>query len=119
MLTILLTALQAAQPATAERAGPADIQLQVRAQVREVRVRQQGEASLTVRGGPGSEVRVEAPSGGGTRRLRNVNVIVDAEARVAEGGDAGLAAEVEASAEPHEMPAEAPARDEDATVSPE
>ena len=115
MLTILLTALQAAQPAAAEPAGPADIQLQVRAQVREVRVRQQGEASLTVRGGPGSEVRVEAPPGGGTRRLRNVNVTVDAEARVGEG----LAAGIEASADPDDAPGEPTARDEDATTDPD
>ncbi len=61
-----------------------DIQLDVRATVREVRIRQSGETSLEVRGGPGSDVRVEAPRAEGRRRLRNVSVNVHAEARIAD-----------------------------------
>ena len=65
-------------------AAPPDIQLNVRAQVREVRIERKGEASLEVRGGPDSVVRVEAPQANGRRRLRNVRIEVDAEARIAD-----------------------------------
>ena len=75
---ILLLLLQAAaQPQP-------DIVFEARAQVRDVRIRQAGEASLEVRGGPGSDVRVDKPQSQGRTRLRNVDVAVRAEARVAD-----------------------------------
>jgi len=63
---------------------PPDIQLDVTASARRVTIQQRGEASLEVHGGEGSVVRVEAPEANGRRTLRNVNVRVRAEARVAE-----------------------------------
>jgi hypothetical protein len=79
MTMLFLLLLQAA-------AAPApDIQLDARVTAREVQVRQRGEASLVVHGGPGSEVRVEKPrTQSGQQRLRNVTVNVHAEARIAD-----------------------------------
>jgi hypothetical protein len=82
MLLALLVALQAA-PAEPDSAPP-DIALEVRATVREVRIRQRGETSLEVRAQPdgGSRVDVDRPEAGGRTRLRNVEVRVKAEARI-------------------------------------
>ncbi len=79
-MLILALLLQAATPAP-----PPDIELNARATMRELRIRQSGEASLTVRAGPdaGSEVRVEKPPTAG-QRLRNVAVAVNAKARIAD-----------------------------------
>jgi hypothetical protein len=74
---LLLLLMQAA-------ASPPDIQLDVRATVRDVRIEQRGETKLEVRGGPGSDVRVERPDSNGRNRLRNVVVRVQAEARIAD-----------------------------------
>ncbi len=79
MILIPLSALQAAaaQPAP-------DIQLNIDANIRRVTIERSGEASLEVTGGERSVVRVEAPEANGRRTLRNVNVRVRAEARVAD-----------------------------------
>ncbi|MEA3014479.1 MAG: hypothetical protein QOD42_3024 [Sphingomonadales bacterium] len=78
LLFLLLQAAAAPAPAP-------DIQLDARVTAREVRIRQSGETSLEVRGGPGSEVRVDKPRGqAGRQRLRNVTVTVHAEARIAD-----------------------------------
>ena len=63
---------------------PPDISFEARAQIREVRIERRGQASLQVRGGQGSEVRVDKPQANGGSRLRNVNVAVSAEARIAD-----------------------------------
>ena len=66
-------------------AAPApDIQLDVRATIRDVRIQRRGETRLEVSGGPGSDVRVERPDSNGRTRLRNVVVRVQAEARIAD-----------------------------------
>ena len=70
--------------AAAAAPTPPDIQLNVNASARRVTIEQRGEASLEVRGGEGSVVRVEAPEANGRRTLRNVNVRVRAEARIAD-----------------------------------
>ena len=80
----------------AQAAQLPDIQLDLRVSAREATVRERGEASLEVRGGPGSDVRVEKPQGDGRRRLRNVDVRVQAEARVADPGANREAAETPA-----------------------
>ena len=77
MIPFLLLLQTAAQPS-------ADIVLDARAQIRDVRIRQAGETSLEVHGGPGSDVQVDKPQSQGRTRLRNVNVSVHAEARVAD-----------------------------------
>ena len=79
MLIALLLIAQAVQPAP-------DIELEVRANIREVRIEQNGETSLEMRAGPdgGTSVDVDRPEAGGRRRLRNVNVRVKAEARIAD-----------------------------------
>jgi len=64
--------------------SPPDIELNIDASVRRVTIDRRGEASLEVTGGEGSAVRVEAPEANGRRNLRNVNVRVRAEARVAD-----------------------------------
>ena len=76
----LLILVQAATAAT----SPPDIELDARVQAREVRIERSGTTSLTVTGGPGSDVRTEKPAANGRRRLRNVEVRVRAEARVAD-----------------------------------
>lgn len=75
---LALLALIAAQTAP-------DVELRAHATVREVRIRQHGEASLQVRAEPdgGSAVHVQAPPSRGERRLRNVTVDIHAEARLA------------------------------------
>jgi len=60
-----------------------DIQLDARVHAREVRIERRGQATLEVTGGPGSDVRTVKPSARGRNRLRNVDVEVHAEARVA------------------------------------
>ena len=62
-----------------------DIELNAHATVREVRIQQRGETSLTVHASPdaGSDVRVDKPQANGRARLRNVTVNVHAEARIA------------------------------------
>jgi hypothetical protein len=76
MLALLFLLAQPAQP---------DVQLDVRANVRRVRIERSGEASLEVRAEPdaGSVVDVAAPEARGRRTLRNVEVRVRAEARIA------------------------------------
>ncbi len=75
MLIALLLAAQAAAP---------DIELEVRATARDVRVERSGTTSLELRASPdaGTNVDVEGPREPGRRRLRNVTVRVKAEARV-------------------------------------
>ena len=75
MLVLIL--LQAATAAP-------DIELDIRVQAREVRIERSGTTSLSVTGGPGSDVRTDKPAADGRRRLRNVDVRVRAEARVAD-----------------------------------
>lgn len=75
---LLLMLLQAAA-----QTSP-DIVLDARAHVREVRIERRGETSLEVRGGPGSDVVVHKPETRGRSRLRNVDVAVRAEARIAD-----------------------------------
>ena len=76
MLLVLLLAAQAAP----------DIELDVRATVREVRIERAGETSLELRAEPdaGTRVDVDKPETAGRRRLRNVNFRVRAEARIAD-----------------------------------
>lgn len=64
--------------------SPPDIQLDARATVREVRIRQRGETSLELHGGPGTDLRVVKPQANGRQRLRNVTVEVHAQARIAD-----------------------------------
>jgi hypothetical protein len=80
-MTFIATLLLGLQAAPAQPAP--DIELRIDASVRRVRIERQGEASLEVRGGEGSVVNVEAPEAAGRRTLRNVNVRVRAEARIA------------------------------------
>ncbi|TMJ17591.1 MAG: hypothetical protein E6G92_14890 [Alphaproteobacteria bacterium] len=61
-----------------------DIQLDARVHAREVRIERRGEATLQVTGGPGSDVRTVKPDTQGRNRLRNVDVEVHAEARIAD-----------------------------------
>jgi hypothetical protein len=79
MLLALLLALQAAPAAP-------DIELEIRADVREVRIERSGEASLELRAAPdgGTRVDVDKPEAAGRRRLRNVSLRVKAEARIAD-----------------------------------
>jgi hypothetical protein len=75
MLALTLLLAQAAAP---------DLQLSARVQAREVTIERKGSARLEVRASPdaGSKVESNAPAAGDGRRLRNVDVRVDAEARI-------------------------------------
>lgn len=82
MIWILL-AMQAASP-------PPDIELNVRATARSVKIEQRGEAKLDVRAGPDAGSRTESrvtPPADGKTELRNVTVEVHAEARIGESGE--------------------------------
>ncbi|HEX8364293.1 MAG TPA: hypothetical protein VF603_03300 [Allosphingosinicella sp.] len=85
MLSALLL-LQAAAVQT-----PPDIQLRIDVHADRVRIERQGEASLEVSGGEGSAVRVEAPDANGQRTRRNVDVRIEAEARLADPANASPA----------------------------
>lgn len=76
---ILIALLAAAQPAP-------DIEVDVHATVREVRVRQRGETSLQVHAAPdaNSRVTVARPDSNGRERRRNATVDIHAEARIAD-----------------------------------
>jgi hypothetical protein len=80
ILTLLL--LQAA----AQQAP--DIELNATVRARRVTIEKQGEASLTVKGGPDSIVDVRAPKANGRKTLNNVEVRVRAEARIADPAQA-------------------------------
>ena len=79
LLPALILALQAAPSAP-------DIALDVHATVREMHIRQRGEASLQVHAAPdaNSRVAVNRPDSNGRTNLRNVTVDVHAEARIAD-----------------------------------
>ena len=79
----MLTALFLLQAAAPAQTAP-DIQLDVNVSVRRLTIEQSGEVSLEVRGGEGSVVNVEAPAANGRRTLRNVEVRMRAEARIAD-----------------------------------
>lgn len=80
MLLLLLAAAQAA-PAPAP-----DIALDVRVHAREVKIEQRGETRLEVRANPdgGSQQHTDKPEAAGRQRLRDVDVRVQAEARIAD-----------------------------------
>jgi hypothetical protein len=78
---MLLLALLAAQAATDQ--APADIELNLHATVREVRIRQRGETSLEVRASPDANSRVVVTRPPGNQNARNATVDVHAEARIA------------------------------------
>ena len=71
--------------ATTPPPTPPDIQLDARVTAREVRIERKGEARLTLHAGPdgGTDIEVAAPPGEDRTRLRNVEVRVHAEARIA------------------------------------
>jgi hypothetical protein len=96
MLSLLFVLQVAAQPQA--QAAP-DIELNLGLTARRVTIERRGEASLDVHAGPdgGSLVNVEAPEANGRRTLRNVDVRVRAEARIAD--PAAASAEIEAEAE--------------------
>lgn len=79
----LLLLLQAASP-------PPDIELNVHATARSVKIERKGETKLEVRAGPDAgsraETRVTPPAQGKTE-LRNVTLDLHAEARIGEGGE--------------------------------
>jgi hypothetical protein len=88
------------QAAAAEPAP--DVQLRINVHADRVRIERQGEASLEVSGGEGSVVRVDAPEAEGRRTLRNVEVRIEADARVADpqNGPAAQNGEAAETAEP-------------------
>lgn len=78
MLLLALIAVQATPPP--------DIEVNVHATVREVRIERRGETSLQVHAEPdaNSHVTVAAPPAGRNMRARNATVDVRAEARIAD-----------------------------------
>ena len=79
MPLLWLIAIQAAQAAP-------DIQLDVHARIDRAKIEQSGNTSLELRAEPdgGSHVQVDKPEARGRRQLRNVDVRVRAEARIAD-----------------------------------
>ena len=91
-MIVALLLLQAAA------APPPDIELNIRATAKSVRIEQQGETRLEVRAGPdaGSQARtVVTPPGQGSAELKNVTIEVRAEARI--GDQVQIRAGVETS----------------------
>ncbi|HEX8241423.1 MAG TPA: hypothetical protein VF574_16935 [Allosphingosinicella sp.] len=72
-----------------------DVELDLHARAKSVRIEQKGEARLEVRGeGPGNRVDVKVePKAQGRTELRNVNVDVHAQASVQEGVEIDAQAE--------------------------
>jgi hypothetical protein len=83
---LILAALFLAQAATPQAQRPADIEIEIGLTARRVTIERRGEASLEVRASPdgGSAVAVQAPEANGRRSLRNADVRVRAEARIAD-----------------------------------
>ncbi|HMJ93358.1 MAG TPA: hypothetical protein VK472_04590 [Allosphingosinicella sp.] len=84
MMLFLLILLQATASAT-----PPDIELNIHATARSVKIERKGETKLEVRAGPdaGSESRTEIrPPSGGSTDLKDVTVDIHAEARIADPG---------------------------------
>jgi hypothetical protein len=82
----ILFALQAAQ-AEPPSAGPPDIELNVHATARSVTIETKGRTELSVRAAPDAGSKVEArvtPPANGATRLKNVEVNIHAEARIAD-----------------------------------
>ena len=75
--------------AQAATAAP-DIELNATIRARSVTIEKQGNASLTVTTSPdgGNLVDVRAPKANGRKKLRNVEVTVDAKARIADPAQA-------------------------------
>jgi hypothetical protein len=76
-----LLALQAATPT----APPPDIELNIHATARSVRIERKGETRIAVRAGPDAGSRAETrvtPPTNGAKTLKNVTVDVHAEARI-------------------------------------
>jgi len=96
----MLSALLLLQAAAAQPAP--DIQLRIGVHADRVRIERQGEASLEVSGGEGSAVRVDAPEANGRRTLRNVDIRIEADARIADPQNTSAAqnAEPAETAEP-------------------
>lgn len=63
-----------------------DIELKAKVQARSVTIEKQGDARLTVTTSPdgGNVVDVQAPKANGRKTLRNVEISVQAEARIAD-----------------------------------
>ena len=78
---------------------PPDIELNVHATIRSVRIEQKGETRLEVRGGADAgsraETRITPPANGATN-LRNVTLDVHAEARTGDGRQNQAAGETSA-----------------------
>ena len=76
----ILFAMQAAAP-------PPDIELNIRATARSVKIERKGETKLEVRAGPDAGSKAETrvtPPAEGKAELRNVTVEIHAEARIGE-----------------------------------
>ena len=82
----MLTALFLLQAAAAQPQAAPDIELEIGLTARRATIERRGEASLEVTASPdgGSVVNVEAPDSNGRRTLRNLDVRVRAEARIAD-----------------------------------
>ena len=83
-MLILLFALQAA-------ASAPDVELRAKVSARQLTIEKQGDARLTVTTSPDggdNVVDIRAPDANGRKTLRNVNVTVRAEARIAQPGTA-------------------------------
>lgn len=77
-------------------APPPDIELNISATAKSVRIEKKGEARLEVRAGPDAGSRAEArvtPPANGAATLRNVTVEVRAEARIGDRGQIQAGAE--------------------------
>jgi hypothetical protein len=88
MLAAILFLAAAAGPAPA---SSPDIEITARARAREVRIEQQGEARLRVWAEPpaADKVEIERNLPKGQRRYRNLDIKLDAEARIAGPADSG------------------------------
>ena len=77
--------LQLAGAAGATALPPPDIEVSARVTAREVRVRQEGAARISLRADPGvaPPVRVERSAPPGAKRYRNLTIDLKAEARLA------------------------------------
>jgi hypothetical protein len=73
------------------QAGAPDIELRANVRARQVTIEKQGEARLTVTTNPEGDnlVDVRAPRANGRKTLRNVNVSLQAEARIADPSMSG------------------------------
>ena len=91
----MLISLLLVQAVAAQAGNAPDIQLQARVRARSLTIQKRGDASLTLHTDPdgGNILDVQAPKANGRKTIRNVDVTLNAEARIGDPQNIRIGAE--------------------------